>query len=250
MKRKIICSIAISLLVLLLTTIAASAITPRMPGVHPGDQFVYAAILSWNSNDPNATIPWNFQSMNGTLWVMVTITNVQVTNVTGQTVQHFKNGTEQHAIGYVDVNTGTGENLTMWVIAANLNANDSIYTTGYYSSWIINDTIPILYPAGVRQTNHFNITMTYSVPNVTIYQSENFYWDRLTGVMTGATFDFSNQTDPYLTTMHFGIQITASSLWVIPEYPSFLSLPVLLLATLMTANFIRKRKRRIGVVEI
>jgi hypothetical protein len=242
MKKKIVCSITVALFLLLLTIMAASAVTPRVPGVHSGDQFVYAPSLSWYSNDSSATVPWNFQNLNDTEWLMVTITNVQFTNVTGQMTQHYKNGTEQLGAGYVDVATGIGENLTMFVIATNLNANDSIYTTGFYTSWIINETVPVVYSGIPRLANHFNVTATYSLGNTTLNQTENIYWDRSTGVITNISIDFSNQTEPYLTTMNYGIQITASSVWVVPEYPSFFILPLLMAITL-PAVIVYKRKR-------
>lgn len=240
MKKKIISYMMISLFLVLLTITAVSAIT-RMPGVAAGNQFVYGIFVNWQSNDPNATIPSYYQDLNETQWLMVTITNVQVTNVTGQTVQHFKNGTELQSNGYADVDTGAGTNLTMWVIAANLNANDSIYTTGYYSSWIINETVPMTYPGGVRQTNHFNVTMTYSAGNTTMQQSENIYWDRPTGVVTELSMEFLNQTGLYLTTMNYGVHITASSVWIVPEYPTWI--PVLiLLFTITSVAVVHKRK--------
>jgi hypothetical protein len=240
MKKKIISSITISLFLLILTITAVSAVT-RMPGVEAGNQFVYGILVNWQSNDPNATIPSYLQDLNETQFWMVTITDVLGTNVTGQTVQHFKNGTEQQNNGYADVDTGVGTNLTMWVIAANLNANDSIYTTGYYSNWIINETIFMTYPGGIRETNHFNVTMTYSAGNTTLQQSENIYWDKPTGVVTELSVEFSNQTGLYLTTMNYGVQITASNVWVIPEYPTWIPVLILLI-TITSITVIRKRK--------
>ena len=240
MKKKIISYVTISFLLVLLTIAAVSAVT-RTPGVAPGNQFVYSIFFNWQSNDPNATIPSYLQDINKTQWFMVSVTNVMGTNVTGQAVQHFKNGTENHNDGYVDVDTGSGTNLTMWVIATNLNANDSIYSTGYYSSWIINETIPVTYPGGVRQTNHFNVTMIFSAVNTTMQQSQNMYWDRPTGVVTKFSIDFSNETGPYLTTWSYGVQISGSNVWIVPEYPTWIPI-LILLFTVTSVAVVHKRK--------
>ena len=72
----------------------------------------------------------------------------------------FKNGTQQSDTGTTDVSTGQG-NLTMFLIAANLNPNDQIYQGNNNEK--INETITRTYPSGDRQVNHENITMNYNV---------------------------------------------------------------------------------------
>lgn len=242
MKKTALSSV-LFLCALLLLAATASAAT-RVPGVAPTDWFMYADVFfNWYSNDPNATIPWYLRDFNETQWLMVTITDVQGTNVTAHQVQHFKNGTDKQSDGYIDVDTGNGVNLTQWIIAADLNPNDTLYTTGWYANWKINETIPRTYPDGPRQTNHINITMSGSIGNATIRFSQNLYWDRPAGVMTEGSFDYLNQTEVYLTTMSYGLRITDSNVWTIPEFPTWTPI-LILLVTITSAAAIHKQKLR------
>jgi hypothetical protein len=242
MKKKIIFSLATSVFLLVLGLSAASAMT-RVPGVAAGNSFSYADLsLNWYSNDTNATLPSSFHDFNETQMLNVTITDVQGTNITAHEVQSFKNGTYAQSDGFVDVETGEGINLTVWVIAADLNAGDTIYnmTGGAYSGWVINDTVYRMYPDGLRQTNHINSTMTEVTENQTLSASKNFYWDRLTGVMVEESWEFSNQTGIYLTTFSLAMRITSSNLWIIPEYPTC-ALVLIFLVTVTSAIVIQKR---------
>ena len=113
------------------------------------------------------------------------------------------------------------------IISADLNENDAIYTSGYYSDWLINETITRTYPDGVRETNHINITyaMNYTIPpdiEVDYFYSINLY-DRATGIIVENNFEIINQTGEYLTAWSLDLKITESSVWVIPEFSTWLA---------------------------
>jgi hypothetical protein len=240
-----------SVLMLFAISITPVAAQPRVVGVNGGDWFRWEDIeVNWSSNDPNATFPppgqeW-LAEMNDTEWSLFSIGDIVGTNVTCQFTAHYKNGTEEIMGGWVNIDTGAGENMTSMVIGANLNANDSIYTAGYYSSWLINETVVRTYPDGLRETNHINMTYEYSwTINTTEYyyfSSMQFYWDRATGMLIEDAFESINQTGDYLTTWSAVSRISESNVWVIPEYP-LLIFPVFMTATLLAA-IIYKRKIR------
>ena len=215
----------------LLVVASVIANPERTVGVNVGDWFKYGDItVTWSSNDPNASKdPYGMGSemYNQTEWVSTEITGVSGTNVTIQSIQHFKNGTEEISAGWIDVDTGDGVNATTMIIGTNLNQGEPLYTAGYYSTWFINETITREYPGpdSSRETNHINITYAYNhtIPpdtNVDYFYSMNFYWDKSTGIMVEDSFQVINQTGEYLTAWSMTFKITESSVWVVPEFPN------------------------------
>jgi hypothetical protein len=216
-----------------LVVVASVTASPaRTVGVNTGDWIKFADIdVTWSSNDPNASKVWygmDLEMYNQTEWVRAEITQVSGTNVTIQSVEHFKNGTDEVSGGWVDVETGEGVNATSMVIGANLNEGDPIYTAGDYSNWFINETITRVYPGSTRETNHINITyaFNYTIPpdiDVDYFYSMNFYWDKATGIIVEDSFEVINQTGEYLTAWSMDLKITESNVWVIPEFPTVLA---------------------------
>jgi hypothetical protein len=234
-KRKIVLAL-LTIVMLLTITVASAAASVRTSGVNAGDTATYGnANFSWYSSDPSATPPAEWDNLNGTAWFRGTVDSVVGTNVTISSLAHYNNGTEKTQDGWLDVDTGDGENMTFFLISANLNAGDSVYSGGTYSTWIINETIP-----GTRQTNHLNITMDESFPPYTIYMSMNYYWDKATGILTKISI-ISNQTTTSTTDWSISFELTASNKFTVPE---FVGLPeiLLLLAPLTLVTLAHRRK--------
>lgn len=250
MKTKIVLLTLVSVFLLSGTVVTSVAAQPRIVGVNVDDWFKYADItLNWSSNDPNATFPpsdyeW-LAEMNETEWELLSIVDVSATNITSQITMHYKNGTEETSGGYVDVDTGGGENATFMVISADLNANDTIYTSPEWSDYKINETIFRTYPDSGRETNHINITGEYSYTmNETqhyYYYAMNFYWDRPTGILLEESFEHINQTGELLTTWSFLLRITESNIWVIPEFPTWTSTLLILIVLTVAIVFYKRR---------
>jgi len=249
MDKKIILLTLFSVFLLSAMVVTSSA-PGRVVGVTVGNWFKYGTIdISWSSNDPNATFPppgyeW-LKEMNETEWTLMSVVNISGTNITCQGTTRFKNGTQVISGGYVDIDTGTGVNVTFMAISANLNANDTLYTSGPYSSFTINQTVARTYPDSVRDTNHLNYTWEYSwTVNETqhyYYYTINSYWDRSTGILVEDYFETINQTGEYLTTWSALSRITESNVWVVPELPTSTSIMLTLIA-LAVAIFIYKRR--------
>ena len=216
-----------------LVVVASVTASPtRTVGVNTGDWIKFWDIdVTWSSNDPNASkvlYGMDLEMYNQTEWMMAEITQVSGTNVTVQSIVHFKNGTEEISGGWVDVETGEGVNATSMVIGANLNEGDPIYTAGDYSNWFINETITRLYPDSTREANHINMTYAYNYtmpPDIDVdyFYSMNFYWDKATGIMVEDSFEVRNQTGEYLTAWLMDFKITESNVWVIPEFSTWLA---------------------------
>ncbi len=213
---------------------------PRTVGVSVGNTFNHTVAFSWSSTDPNATIPPYFASLNDTEWISTSIIGVSGTSVTLQMTTHFKNGTDSTQVGITDITTGDG-NVTNWVVAANLNPNDPLYTTGEYSAWKINETIVRTYPGGARNTNHLNMSTEINMTGIYQYSSINFYWDKSTGVMVEMSMEMVTQTNPSQTNMLATMKIVESNIWVIPEFPALT--PALVVLILLTATVILYKRR-------
>jgi len=248
MSKKIVLLTLFSVFLLSAMVVTSSA-QPRTVGVTVGKWFKYGTIdINWSSNDPNATFPpsgWEWlEDTNKTEWMLFSIVDVSGTNITFQSTSHFKNGTERIEVYFVDIDTGK-DNMTYGVISANLNANDTLYTAYPYSSFTINETIPRTYPDSIRDTNLWNMTWEYSwTQNETQYYyyfTENFYWDKSTGIIVENYFAEINQTGEYITTWSALTSITESNVWAIPEFPTWTSI-LLMFIVLTVAITIYKRR--------
>lgn len=236
--------LALGSVFLLCAMVVASVIAQtRIVGVNVGNWFKYGDISgSWSSNDPNATIP-DF-AFNETEWMMMSIESISGTNVTGQMTIHYTNGTEESEAGWIDIDTGEGEEGILWIISANLDAGHTIYSSGEYSTWMINETVSRTYPDGVRETNHINITAEYQMSNgIEIYQyiSMNFYWDRSSGMQVESSQEYISQIGEAQTSWSFTIKITESNIWVIPEFPIWTTTLLTLIAITATITICNRR---------
>lgn len=168
-------------------------------------------------------------------------------NVTCSLKAHYTNGTELTEGGWIDVDTGDNVNMTWFFISANLSSNDSIYSIGDYSTWIINETIQKTYNGDPRDTNHINMTIEESSPPYAyVNVSQNYYWDKDTGVLTELSVSYNetmNYTAEYTTEYSIHLELTGSSVWVVPE---FIGLPqtLLLIASLALVALASRRKLR------
>ena len=239
MKKRIILS-TLALMFLLSAVVVTSVVAqPRIVGVSVGEWFNYGDITgSWSSNDPGAIFP--FLEFNHTEWMRISVEDVSGTNITFQSTWHFTNGTEKIESGHIDIDTGVG-NMTLSAISANLNANDTIYSSPGYSTQKINETIFRTYPDTTRETNHMNITGEYNMTGFYQYISMNWYWDRSSGMFVEMAQEYTSQTEIYTTTWSLQLRITESNVWVIPEFPTYTSL-LLAFAILAVSTVMIKRR--------
>jgi hypothetical protein len=239
--RKIVFSTLIGLLLLFAMIVVVSAQT-RTVGVKVGDWFKYGDVAAqWTSNDPNATVPSIYKSIKDAAWMEMTITAVSSTNVTAEQITHWKNGTETGLYGWVDIDTGDGENFNDFLVSANLNPGDTEYSSTGYSNLIINYTISENNFGTWRLVNHFNTTYSFN-SNSSVYSgSAEFVWDRSTGVAIEVSQYLTYQTGSYTSTLSYHFRLTDSD--VVPEFPSPTS--VLLVLIVLTTVIVALSKRRI-----
>ena len=174
-------------------------------------------------------------------WVQITITDVSGSSVTSQTVMQFKNGTQQSSTSATNVATGQG-NLTMFLVAANLNTNDQIYVGN--NNEIINETITRTYPSGQREVNHELIIMEYNVSQEELTgfnilgslqqnNSQDIYWDKQSGSLVEMSYKMVTRSEQVNATISVNVELVESSLYTIPEFPSI----IVVIIALVTSTF-------------
>jgi len=233
------------ILALLETTLGAHVLAEeRAVGVSPGDWFKYGDVtFEWSSDDPNATFPVEYEQwemMEEAEWMSISIQEVSDTNITLEAAWHPTIGSDWTSGGYIDIDTGYGENSSLFVISAGLVKGDRVYTAGGYSNVYITETIVRTYPDSPRETNHLNMTMEYELGEHYFDISMNWYWDKETGILVEMLIDWKDQREEYLTTWSMMARITESSVWVVPEFPSWALIPVFI--GLTTALVLYKRR--------
>ena len=231
--------ISFSLLLSALMFVQLSFAQARTVGIAEGDWFKYGFTFEYDGelNVTAEEFPFS-EFLEGDMFTL-TIQDISGTNVTGQFTIHYGNGTEQNQTGSVDIVTGEGE-MRNWLISADLNVNDSIYTSEVNER--INETSPQPYPWGSRETNHLMYSYNYSSGEDFSELNLDMLWDQELGILTELSFEAEVQQN--------GTYMEAYAAWILTEtnseqLPEFTQ-PALILAIVVTAtiiaSIIKKRK--------
>ncbi len=254
MKKAAIAGI-LTILILLVSSSGSAFAQTRTPGVSVGDTFKYTYSLQSNLNNPGYTLPSFITSLleqaNSVDWVQIKITNISGPSVTAQMTTQYKNGTQQSDTGVTEVSTGIG-NLTMFLIAANLNSGDQIYNG---NPGTINETVTRNYPTGSRALNHQSTTMEYNVSqeelsgfNITgpLHQTntQDTYWDKQSGSLTEMSYKMETTSTLLNADISVDVALVESNVFTVPEYPVMIIVITALVASTIAATlFSRKAKR-------
>jgi hypothetical protein len=243
LKIRLVGILSLCFLIILGTVANPVAAQVRTVGVSVGDAFTYDVAFGWSSSDPNATIPTYYLLASEADWISSSVVDVSNTTVTVQQTMHFINGTDTTQFGVTDVDTGDG-NVTFWVISAILGVNDSVYASGPYSAWRMNETVVRTYPDGIRNTNHVNITIEANMGSDYQYSSTNFYWDQLTGIVVESQAVVISRLAGFESNMTVQLAIVQSDLWVVPEFSTFVSVMTLVIMA-VTIVFVSHTRRSV-----
>lgn len=240
-------------ILIMLSAISGTFAQTHMTGVAVGNSFKYTYTLDMNATGIQTTLPDILQPLidqaQAIDWVQITVTEVSGTTVTTQMLTQFKNGTQQSNTGTTDVSTGQG-NLTMFLIATNLNPNDQIYQGNDYGK--INETITQTYPSGTREVNHENITMNYNVTqeelsgfNITgpLQQtnSQNTYWDKQLGSLVEMSYKMVTRSSQVNADISVDVALVQTNVYTIPEYPAIIMVLVALSASTIATIKLRQK---------
>jgi hypothetical protein len=229
------------------TMVGATFAQTVSPGVSQGNTFTYDVKAFWSSTDANVTVPDSAVQTNMTDWYRVTITGVSGADISLTTTWHFTNGTEVPANGSVNVETGMYQGPFWTIIAGNLNQGDRIHPTGP-DQVTINSTANRDYSSGGRSTNHLSLQFQYydtNDPTHTYTEYTNTYFDQQTGMLVELDDQqvYSNPSQTVTITW----KIQDSNVWTVPEFPTWLILPLFMIVTLSAAIAYKKKRGSIGI---
>jgi hypothetical protein len=214
-------TIIIILCLAIISTPLVSAQTVTV-GVNPGNTFNYSYKINWDSTDPHAIVPTQYEELNTTQFIRITVITVTGSLINVDVTRHFNNGTEQTQNGNIDVNTQVLEiPYSVLIIRSDANPGEKIYPTGGHA--ILNDTGTRTYSIGQVDA------VRYVSPDTTGGNSEKteIYYDRTNGVAVEYNFISQETSGSYITTTRETVLISS---WVIPEFPVTTVLMILLLA--------------------
>jgi hypothetical protein len=219
-------------------------------GVASGDVFRYSYTCYFDSNDPHAVPPAAFSWINQTDYFMVNVTGVSGSSVNFETMLRGLNGTD--SIGVCSMNVGTGMASisgyggpsganNFYFMARNVGMMGRMFPSSN-SSPTINGTLMMVYAGGQRLTDYFSTSTTQNGMTV----NSDFYFDQATGMMVEwrqETIQANGNLQTISTQM---MKITLSSVWVVPEFPPSIVVPVFIIAAFVSASVmvaIAKSKR-------
>jgi hypothetical protein len=201
---------------------------PRYVGVSVGDWWILEVNFTWLTTPyPNA---W-CDLISNTDWMKCTILDISGTNVTFEQLYHLTNGTERSVSGLIDVATGQSNASSSYmicpymVISANLTVGEPIFTEVHpYNQWDINETVSRTYAGTNIETNSLNVS---SPDSGTV-----LYFAKDTGILCEFETTFSD---------NYHVHALAIESPIIPEFPAFLILPLLMITTLLAVIIYGKK---------
>ena len=217
--------IAIVLLVVLIAASAAVIYASQPPaaktnvGVHVGDTFTYSLMGISNLTSLDAVDTPGFSQYNNTDYYKITITNVNGTSVSLDTLWTFKNATSITGKQTIDLSNGNKtETNGFWAIyASNLNVGDKLRPTGF-DGVTVNATDTITYLNSTRTRNYMSVggesyLATDPTHSTLRYDTTIVYFDKQTGMLETLIWitDYNNPEMREVITWN----IVCSSVWAV-----------------------------------
>ncbi len=175
-------------------------------GVVMGQTAEYTYAISGTIRDSNGSLT---ESMPFNVAYIEKITIVQVTgtNVTFQFERDMLNGTTESGTSWVDVSNGNGTGYFV-VVSANAGAGDMLYPNWVNSELttegapVVNETVSLMYRGEAIEACH--LSYVYDIEDQTY--SEDYYWEKSTGLMLKWELKGSEVVDDSLETLNIHFQ--------------------------------------------
>jgi len=207
MKPKIFALLCTFFILTLPTLVTTSAQTVTV-GVRPGNIFEYTYTFSWESTDPNATMPSEYKELIDTQSIKITIINVSESLINLDLTKNFKNGTSSTYSGTIDVDKREINIIYGFlIIRSNANPNELIYPSG--GSARLGEITTRTYPVGQLET----IRWLKNVTSETTYMKVEIFYDTVTGVAAEYQYEERDMSDSYTTTTKESMILQNSNIW-------------------------------------
>jgi hypothetical protein len=158
-----------------------------------GDTFTYKLTGVSVLGSVDAVTPDGFSIYNNTDYYQVTITGINGSRVSLNTLWRLLNGTAIASSQTIDISKGieTDPNGFWAIYPSNLNVTDLLHSKGT-DGVIVNSTGTNTYSSSTRQTNFWSIEIAFTDMNGEEYNY--VYFDRQTGMLTSLTnvFQYNN----------------------------------------------------------
>ena len=160
------------------------------PGVNVGDTFTYSIHSTSNLIGLDAVEPAGFSQYNDTDYYKVTITGVNGSTVSMDSIWRFINGTERTYQQTINIANGlqTNQYTGFWALyAPNLNLNDKVRPSGN-DGLIVNSTDTETYANSTRQRNSWSLQNDFFDVNDPTYSTlqrkiTTVFFDKETGML-------------------------------------------------------------------
>jgi hypothetical protein len=160
-------------------------------GVTVGDSFTYKLTGESVLISSGTTTPAYLSQYNATDYYQVTITGINGTLVTFDTVWKFTNGTAIQNSEWVNIGTGANSGDFWAIYPANLNVNNLINPKGN-DGLIVNSTSTKTFVDSSRVINYWSISNVFTNPRDPTGSTQQYNWwgvyfDKQTGMLIDAT---------------------------------------------------------------
>jgi hypothetical protein len=175
-----------------------------------GDWAKYNITASWQSTDPTATEPPQFQEMRKIEYAKIEVQGINSTTITLLMTYHFNNGTE---FILPSSSTDIATQFNTLIIPGNLSQGDVIPGTTTPK----NSTVVRRYAGADRIVNFlgfYSIFFSYNMTQV-------MYWDKATGILCEMLLETSVLSEVYVTTTIYFLKMIETNVGV--KMPSALS---------------------------
>jgi hypothetical protein len=166
-----------------------SAPKPVVVGVQVGDTFTYKLTGTYELTGANATPAPGFSMYNDTDYYKITITAINVTQVSMDTSWKFLNGTEIKTPQTLDIASGDkSDEYGFWALyPANLEKTDLLRPRGF-DGYTVNNTDTTSYTSGDRPRcfwfiNHQFFDVQDQTQSTLMYDYRNIFFDKQTGML-------------------------------------------------------------------
>lgn len=202
-------------------------------GVSQGDWFKwsYSYTLSDEPTPPQFDIDW----------IKFLVSDISGTLITGESTITYNNGTEHTEISYIDVdNNDVTPIVEGMIISTHYSENDVVNNVQHLK---IEEIVLKNFHTEPREMFHSTFTARSDVA----FFDHDYYWDRETGILVDMSY---YQEFPEDSTLGSGsgeleFKLIESNIPQIPEFPSWIMLPLFLTTTIIVLIY-RKRMNRIG----
>ena len=206
-------------------------------GVANGDVFRYSYTCYFNSNDPHAVPPSSFSTINQTNYFMINVTGVSDSSVNFNTILLDVSGSSH--LGVCSMNVGTGVASTsgyagptdasnFYFMARNVGMMGRMFPSSLVSP-TINGTLMMNYAGMSRLTNHLTTSTNQNGTSV----NSDYYFDQATGMMVQWRQQSIQTSNNFVTNSTQIMKINSSSIWVVPEFPVPMIVPIFVVVALV-----------------